>query len=479
MNKKWLLINPPTGKYIRDTRCQASVDDAFAISARAPVDLAYIAGAIAKNGHTYYIKDYPVEGLEWDDMLRDIETLKIDYIVINTTIFSFEEDLKVCGACKNIDKRIVTTAKGAIFFNDSEKIMSDYPALDIAIANEEEKAFEEISSQTKKLNEIRNITYRENNIIIKNPKHIGSDFKLSVPKIEQIKHELYRRPDTDEMQATIVVGRGCPGKCIYCVASMVGGHIARYRVVNDIIDEIKLYYLNHGINNFYFSADTFTWNHKWVKEFCEAIDQLDFKISWLCTARADRITSELIMKMKFAGCWGLSIGIESGNEQIQEYIKKNLTKQNITDAIKICKKHKMVTLLHFMFGFPWDSEETVKETIRLAKKSKGNIMEFYIVTPLPGTELYEIIKNDPKLRLSESTEGLNQNTTTTDTYYLAAQRLKILQKKALRSTYLNPLFYINSLRYIRSFSQLIRCVKFTFRKIFYIVFKRKHKNGGG
>lgn len=473
MINKWLLINPPTGKYIRDTRCQASVDDAFAISARPPIDLAYMAGAIEKYGHECFIKDYPIEGLEWDDMLQDIKELAIDYIVINTTIFSFDEDLKVCATCKSINERIVTIAKGAIFFYDPVKIMNDYPALDIAVANEEEKAIEEISSKTIELNEICNITYRENNNIIKNPKNINNDFNLPVPKIEQINHKLYRRPDTNELQATIIVGRGCPGKCIYCVAPMVGGHIARYRKISDIIDEIKMYYLNHGISNFYFSADTFTWNQKWVKDFCKAIDHLEFKISWLCTARADRISSELIMKMKLAGCWGLSIGIESGSDHIQRLIKKNLNKNSVIDAIKICKKNKMVTLLHFMFGFPWDSEETVRETIKLAKKLKGNLMEFYIVTPLPGTELYEIIKKDPKLSLSESTKGLNQNTTTTDTYYLSAQRLKVLRKKALRSIYLNPLFYINSLLYIHSFSQLIRCVKFNFKKLFHIVLIRK------
>lgn len=473
MINTWLLINPPTGKYIRDTRCQASVDDAFAISARPPIDLAYMAGAIVKSGHEYFIKDYPIEGLEWDDMLRDIKTLAIDYIIINTTMFSFEEDLKVCAACKSINERIVTIAKGAIFFYDPVKIMNDYPTLDIAIANEEEKAIEEISSQTKKLSEIYNITYRENNIIIKNPKHINFDFNLPLPKIDQINHKLYRRPDTNKLQATIVVERGCPGKCIYCVAPMVGGYIARYRRINDIVDEIKLYYINYGISNFYFSADTFTWNQKWVKEFCEIINQLDFKISWLCTARVDCINSELIMKMKLAGCWGLSIGIESGSEHIQKLIKKNLDKNSIINAIKICKSYKMVTLLHFMFGFPWDSDETLKETIKLAKKLKGNLMEFYIVTPLPGTELYEIIKNNIKLSLSNSTIGLNQNTTTTDTYYLSAQRLKILRKKALRSIYLNPLFYINSLLYIRSFSQLIRCIKFITRKLFYIVLNSK------
>lgn len=478
MNKKWLLINPPTGKYIRDTRCQASVDDIFAISDRAPVDLAYIAGAITNNGHEYVIRDYPAEGLSWNDMLCDIKSLDINYIIINTTMFSFEEDLKVCAACKSISDKITTIAKGAIFFHDPVKIMQAYPELDIAVANEEEKAFEEISLLQKDLSEIKNITYRKNGSIIKNPKYINSVFKLPIPRTEQINHKLYKRPDKNEMQATIVVGRGCPGRCIYCVAPIVGGNTARYRMVCDVIEEIKIYHYNYNISNFYFSADTFTWNHKWVQDFCEAINELDFKISWLCTGRADRISSELILKMKSSGCWGLSIGIESGNDNIQKLIKKNLTKQTIFDAMKLCKKHKIVTLLHFMIGFPWDSEETIRETIKLANKLKGNIMEFYIVTPLPGTELYDIVMNDPKLTLHRSTERLNQITSTSDTHFLTAKKLTLYRKEALHSVYFNPLFYINSLRYIRSFSQLMNCAKFIFKKLSHIIFKRKRKNGG-
>lgn len=475
MNKRWLLLNPPTGNYIRDTRCQASVDDAFAISVRPPVDLAYIAGAIEESGDQCYIRDYPAEGLTWDDMLIDFKTLKVNYVVINTTMFSFEEDLKVCESCKKINSEMITIAKGAIFYTDSKRIMSDYAALDVAIVCDEEESLRKIALSTYDWNDIDNITYRKDNRIIKTKVSISATLDLPVPKIEKLNHKLYLRPDTNEEQATIVVERGCPGKCIYCVAPLVGGHRARYRHVDEVISEIKMYYYLNGISNFYFSADTFTYNHNWVKELCASINKLEFKIAWVCTARADSITSDLIKTMKISGCWGVSIGIESGNNYIQKMIKKNLSQSAIKNAIKICKKNRIVTLLHFIIGFPWDSDKTVHETINLAKKLKGNIIEFYIATPLPGTELYEFVKHDPKLTLIRSPNGLNQNIVTTDTYYLSAEKLAALRKKAIKSIYFNPLFYMNSLLYIHSFSQLMRCIFFIGRKIERIIFRARER----
>ncbi|MCL2050384.1 MAG: B12-binding domain-containing radical SAM protein [Lachnospiraceae bacterium] len=473
MIKKWLLLNPPTGKYIRDTRCQASVDEIFAVSERAPVDLAYIAGAIANNGNECIIIDYSAEKLSWLDMLNDLKILHPDYVVINTTMFSYADDLAVCSACKDINNNIITIAKGAIFFYEPLMIMRNYVALDIAVAHEEENAFNEISLNTKTLSEIRNIIYREKGNIIKNPSHINAELILPTPLIQQIKHELYKRPDTDEMQASITIGRGCSGKCIYCIAPLVGGAKVRYRAIHEVIEEIKLYYYNYGINNFYFSADTFIWNHDWVKRFCEEICKLDFKISWLCTARADLISSDILSIIKDAGCWGLSIGIESGSETIQKLIKKNLSKSTVENAIKLCRNHKIVTLLHFMIGFPWDNENTIKDTIRFANKLKGNIVEFYMTTPMPGTELYEIFKNDDRLKLSLDDKVMNQNKTESGTLYLTANQLTKLRKKALRSVYLNPFFYANSLKYITSFSQLINCARFICKKLYNIVIKKQ------
>lgn len=469
MSKRWLLINPPTGEYIRDTRCQASVNDAIAVVERAPVDLAYIAGEISENGHKCFLRDYPAEKMDWDDLIWDIKYYKINYIVINTTMFTYVDDLKVCGMCKKIDANIITIGKGAVFFHEPEKIMKQFPDLDIAVARDEERVFGEISSSPDNYDAIENIIYRKNGVIVTNPKHISSSFQLKPPQIDLINHRLYKRPDTGQMQATIVVGRGCSGKCIYCVAPLIGGNIVRYRSISQILSEIKLYYSKYGIDNFYFSADNFTFDHKWVLQFCQEINKLEFKISWLCTARADSISEDLISAIKQAGCWGVSIGVESGSEKIQKLIKKNLTKSKIMKAVSICKKYEMITLLHFMIGFPWEKAIHVEATIKLAKKLKGNIMEFYVVTPFPGTKLYNIIQDNRNLMVIKNILYTNQTKPTLNTFYLTAEEIDKLRKKAIRTIYTNPFFYFNELKYIHSFRQLKCCIKFFCRKVFRII----------
>lgn len=473
---RWLLINPPTGNYIRDNRCQASVDDIFAVSSRAPADLAYIAGAITENGQECMIRDYPAEKLSLKDMLMDIRTLDVDYLVINTTMFSCEADLSICRACKKAAGKLTIIAKGAVFYTQANKVMERFPDLDIAVTNEEERVFADLSCG-KPLEEIDNITFRLQGMIRKNPDRVQTDLELPKPRVDLLRHALYRSPDNNAMQATVVVGRGCPGGCIYCIAPVVGGRIARYRRIDQVIDEIKSYHC-HGINNFYFSADTFTWNSKWVYDFCTALRELDFKISWLCTARADRLTEELLAAMKSAGCRGLSMGVESGSENMQRLIGKNLKMQQVQAAVLLCKKYRIITLLHFIIGFPWDDRDSVLQTIRFAKALKGNIVEFYIATPLPGTPLYELVKNDPKLRLAASTERLNQTTVTTGTYHLSEDALYALRKRALRALYFNPFFYLKSLSYIHSLPQLFRCAGFMIRKLYLIVFRKKGKRKG-
>ncbi|MDF2841828.1 MAG: hypothetical protein K0R00_254 [Herbinix sp.] len=469
MNKKWLLINPPTGKYIRDTRCQASVDDVFAIFERTPVDLAYIAGAISSNNDDCLIRDYPVERLEISSIITDLQQYNADYIVINTTIFTYQDDLKICDRIKEINPGIIIIAKGAIFFNESERLMNLYKALDITVSYEEEKAFKELSAGID-LACINNITYRSDVGIIVNQQKLEHDLNIEKPRIDLINHDLYKRPDTNERQATIIVGRGCPGRCIYCLAPIVGGRKARYRSINDIIDEINTYYTKYKIKNFYFSADTFTWNEIWVIELCNRINQLDYKISWLCTSRVDKITDGLMSAMRKSGCWGLSIGIESGNEEIQKLIKKGLTKQQIINAIKICKKYRFVCLLHFIIGFPWDNKETILETIKFAKRLHGNIVEFYIATPVKGSELFGKLNGYYKQRI-ENKEHLNYVTATMDINNLTREEILQLRKKAIKSIYYDPMFYIRSLLYIKSLKQLLYCIRYILNKLFSIMHK--------
>lgn len=477
MNKHWLLLNPPTGLYIRDARCQAAVNGAFATSQRPPVDLGYIAGTVTSNGDKVVIMDCEVEHITWEDIKKVFNELTLDYVVINTTMFTFQEDLKICTYVKNMNSYISTIVKGSIRYDFPEKCIEANPDVDILVLHGEEEVFD-LLSKGFDWSEIHNIIFQNDGKVQKNPTLFKDKLELSLPRFDLIKHELYRRPDTNEKQATIVVGRGCPGQCIYCIAPIVNGRRAIYRDINHIMLEIDIYYKQYGIISFYFCADNFVQNKTWVMEFCRRCKELPYKIQWLCTSRIDNINKELITEMKRAGCYGVSIGIESGNAVIQKHIKKNLDIRKIPKTIRLYQKNNIICLTHFILGFPWDNNETIKETIRFAKKANGNIVEFYVATPLPGTELYELVKNDWKLSQDIDTSYINYNTSLVGTYFLEAKKIEEWRKKAIRSIYYNPFFYLRSLKYIKSWKQLYYCIKFFFVKLLHICLKKQNTAKG-
>lgn len=475
---KWLIINPPTGKYIRETRCQAPIKGVIATALRTPLDLAYIAGAVSLYGDICKIIDYPAVELDWKDLEKDLIAFKPTYLVVNTTTFTLEADLEACRLAKRIDKDIVVLVKGAIFYVDAKEIMDNHVEIDIAVINDDEMGFGEIASN-KPLYEIRGIIYRNNDEIIKNPmrKPVPLD-SLPKPRRDLINNELYIRPDTGEKQTVVLVSRGCDARCIYCIAPMVGGSRVRYRNNDLVIDEVLDCIEKYRIRNFYFLADTFTRDKYWVIEFCKKIIDKNIKISWLCNSRADCLDDEVLFWMRKSGCWGLSMGIESGNQEILNRIKKNITLKDVERAVSLCKKHNIINLLHFMIGFPWDNKKTVNETISFARKLKGELSEFNLVTPLPGTQLWKIIKNLKLIVPHAKLYGADYSKPILRTLFLDSHELYKLRQRAIRSIYINIGFGIRSLKNIKSTNQFIRCLRLLFQKLLWIMNPKRLISGG-
>lgn len=476
--KRWLIINPPTGKYIRETRCQAPIKGVVATVLRTPLDLAYIAGAISQHGNIAKIVDYPAEELSWKDLENNITAFKPDYLVVNTTTFTLEADIKACMLAKQINKHIITLVKGAVFYVDAIKIMEKYTAIDVAVINDDEMGFGEIAAN-QPLSEITGIIYRNNDKIVKNPKRksVSLDY-LPRPRRDLINNSLYIRPDTGEKQTVVLVSRGCDANCIYCIAPMVGGPRVRYRSSDLVIEEILLCIEEYQITNFYFLADTFTRDKGWVIEFCQKIIDKNIKISWLCNSRADCLDDEVLSWMRKSGCWGLSMGIESGSQDILNWIKKSITLGEVERAVSLCKKNNVINLLHFMIGFPWDNQQTVKETIKFAHKLKGELTEFNIVTPLPGTQLWKIVKDLELAPPHAELYGVDYARPILRTLFLSSADLYQLRQKAMRSIYLNVGFGFRSLKTIKSFNQFVRCVNLLRQKLFWIMNPKRLISGG-
>lgn len=451
---KALLINPPTGLFVREDRCQSAVGD-FAVSfLRPPHDLMLIASSIRDIGAKCTIKDYPVEKKTWLDFKNDLYDFSPDILILSVTTPSLEEDLKACKIAKEINPKITTIAKGAHFNLDDSAILRDYNELDIVVRNESFLTVKEIILH-RKPEDIKGITFRYNEKIIRNP---DIDFledldKLPIPARELINNNLYLRPDTRQPMAVIETARGCPYECIFCLASQVSGRKIRKRTPQAIVSEIEDCIGNFNIRNFHFKSDTFTCDKEWVKTLCREMIKRDLAIEWICNSRVDTIDEELASLMKKAGCFAIGFGVESANQMILDRIKKGTTPEEAKRAIALCKNVGILSYAYFMVGFPWDTRETVSDSIRFAIETNPDFVDFFIAYPFPGTALEEIVRNEGLLK-SNLANIKAYAMPTLKTYKLSEAELHKMRKLALRKFYLRPHYIARTLLKAGSFGKI-------------------------
>ena len=443
-----LMFNPPTGLYIRgEDRCQVPVKGLVATAPRPPIDFAQIAG-ILKDWYgikDIHIRDYPVEGGTVKDLYRDFDRIKPDYAVISTTTPTILKDAELVRQLKEKFPETNFILKGAHFYAAGEDVVSRYK-VDFAVYGETDIVASELIGKLEEgvhPKDIRGIIFYDPNTekaIRTPPREFFEPLdNLPFPDRSLLRNELYIRPDTEEPQTTIQSHRGCPFKCTYCLSRIVYGSKVRFRTPQNVVDEIEQVYEKFGIKNFFFRADTFTINKRWVINLSKEILErgLHEEIQWVTNSRVDTIDDDRAQWMKKAGCWLVSLGIESGNQEILNRIKKGITLDQARNAVKVLKKYGIKTYLFFMIGFPWESKKEVEDTIRFAKELDGDFYEFHVLVPFPGTEIYEEITKLGLLVVSDLT-GYDHSKPAIRTLYLAPEEIEELRERAIRETYLSP-----------------------------------------
>lgn len=462
--RRAFLINPPSGLYIREDRCQVPVKGLTATAPRPPIDLAYLAGVLEREGVECRIRDYPVEGKGWNALREDLKTFAPDLLIVNVTTPTFELDMKACQIAKKLNSSIITAAKGGHITVFDVKALQEHPYLDIALRGEAEKTVEEIA-QGKPLPEVKGVTYRVKGQIKRNPdrEFIDDLDSLPFPARHLLNNSLYIRPDTGEPQTTIQTNRGCPGECVFCLAGRLSGKRLRFRSPKNIADEIEECVSKFGIRNFFFRADTFTWNKDWVIAVCKEIINRDLNIKWVCNSRVDTLDEERLKWMKGAGCWLISLGIESGSQRILNLMKKKIRKEEAKRAVELCKRFNIKTYAFYLFGLPWEMEEDVKETIRFAIELDSDYSEFHLAVPFPGTELYNIVLKEGLLE--GDFQGYDHSLPVARTFFLSREDLVKWRRKAIYKFYFRPQYIARTLIHSPSPVSLLSYLRFAFERI--------------
>jgi radical SAM superfamily enzyme YgiQ (UPF0313 family) len=202
-------------------------------------------------------------------------------------------------------------------------------------------------------------------------------------------------------------------------------------------------------------TDSLLTNRDWALSLFQAMAEAELNIQWIGNARVDQVDPELLAAMKRSGCRLMSFGIESGSQEMLDAMKKHLTLQQCLDGIRMTKEAGITTFAYFILGMPGETKETIRESIRFARKIGADYVNFHIATPFPGTEFYRQV-HDKGWLISDRWEDYEEEGSAVVSYpHLSAQDLIVAQKEAMAAVYATPSRLLKEILSARSFGDLI------------------------
>ncbi|MEM4155356.1 MAG: radical SAM protein [Archaeoglobaceae archaeon] len=368
-----------------------------------PIGLGYLASVLRENGFKVRIIDDLVEKLNFEELLRKIKNSMI--VGITSTTPTFNSALSYARKIKEAFQDLFVIFGGVhVSFEPEKALKNDY--VDAVCVGEGEETILEVAERVedgKSLEGVRGVYYKENGKTKRNePRKFIEDLdSLPFPAYDLVPLEKYSVLGYKLGQFPIISSRGCPFTCRYCSSSSFMGHRFRARSAKNVVDEIEWLVNDFKAKQIAFGDDTFTLNRKRVAEICEEIKRRGLEITWSCSSRIDTITEELLRLMRSAGCVAIYYGIESASKRILEYYRKRISLERAKEVIKMTKRAKISAICSFIVGAPLETREDLKNTLRFALKLDPDYAQFSILTPYPGTEIYEEAKEN-NLLLSEN-----------------------------------------------------------------------------
>lgn len=207
----------------------------------------------------------------------------------------------------------------------------------------------------------------------------------------------------------LMVGRGCPFKCRYCVNNHLHrlyrgqGRFVRLRSQESVLAEVHFLVDHYHLDRLWIYDDTFTYDHRWLRRFCERYGQ-EIKLPFRVNVRVDTVDEPILAMLKAAGCEMIVAGIESGSERVRrEVMGRHMSNRKIIDTYAAARRLGLKTWAYYIFGSPTETPAEAEETLALHELVKPDIAQASIFYPYPGTELHEYCRTHGYLTGQEHT----------------------------------------------------------------------------
>jgi len=354
-----------------------------------PLGLAFLAAVLENAGIKVKLLDFVVYPYSKTILETELNSFQPDFVGLTSVTMTFDNAIGVVKDVKDIAPDTITVMGGPHVSFCAQETLNLYPELDFIVIGEGEETIVELArmaqGECSRAN-IKGIAYRDDSRTITTGVRPFIDVNtLPLPARHLIPLGRYRALG---MPISMTSSRGCPFHCIFCVGRKMVGAKIRYRNAGSVADEIQ-YLCTLGFHQINLADDLFTANKKHCHDVCDEIIRRNLNVKWTSFARVDTVSTDVLIKMKAAGCQAVSFGIESANARILKTIKKGITLKQVVDAIDMCNTAGIMPHASFILGLPGETPETIRETVDfgLEMKKLGLSYGFHLLAPFPGTEV--------------------------------------------------------------------------------------------
>lgn len=256
---------------------------------------------------------------------------------------------------------------------------------------------------------------------------------VPLPAFDLLPMERYSHAMMGPRSVMLEASRGCPYRCTTCLQAMYGPRYRRKGAAT-LIREVRHAVERHGARNVIYIDMEFCLNRGPIEELCDFLTSTGYDLRWCCTTRADAVDSDLLRRMKAAGCALVNYGVESGDQAVVDGLNKRLELGHVEQAIRLTREAGIDSLAFFMFGLPGESWDQMRETARYSVRLAPDYVSYHVFTPYPCTAAFDQV-GAPELPLFPATSGEHDD-----------RALRRFVRQAMLRFYLRPDFFLRTAR---------------------------------
>jgi anaerobic magnesium-protoporphyrin IX monomethyl ester cyclase len=394
LNDKKILLVHPLGY-----RAEAAGHDISRIAnIMPPLGLASIAAYLEQRGFSADIIDCYARP-DSDRMIRDyLLAEKPAFIGLSCTTSSFLDGIRICQMARLAVPGIKTVFGGPHVSALKEQLFPKFPEMDFSVIGEGEETMAQLMRMgNDDPASVKGIIYRngtegcftgypETSLVLDDLPFPAYEKLTGFPKSYML--PIFNYPQTPN--TSCISSRGCPYSCSYCDRSVFRRSF-RYNSATYLYEHLRYLKERFGIRHINFYDDQFTFNRERVEEFTGMMIDRPLGMTFNCAVRAEHIDRELLARMRQAGCWMMSLGIETGDEELLAQHRQNPDLDHLAEKIRMIKAAGLRTKGLLMIGLPGETEQSIRRSMKYVFSLPIDDFNLAKFTPFPGSPIYERI----------------------------------------------------------------------------------------